>query len=1379
MQPIGKTQEVDKARERARQRQRLAEQQRTPPRQRAPPPPPTTPPPRGTPQRPATVFRATADDESSERPPIYAVPTTDTLGDESLLYSPYAVRTPTRYLRPFQVQSAPPARRKQSHARPKPTPIRRRRYPKRTGHCDFQHIEDYMTVGIQSVNVAVRSAFDTPALLSLADWRRLAEEGSKLRKASMAKRMSPSWQHLVWLHRLHARTIVRQVQFSPSTSRTADLAEEDSELPRRRDGRYRSIDPVKATVAVLPSTAPVLSNKKVRLPMRADVGFPNASEEEIRLKQAEIAHETEWEEASPRLVVLVTSDDLGKAVVEEKQRLTRQHARFNGGGLPGIPYAGRELIAAKERNAKHFGQPSTGLDGRPNRYSMLAPPLDASYSPSQGWRPRPFHDRLPGMRYCLACPLEVSFGVGAVEPLVGSLALYSLPAGKPIKKDQAFGKMSEEFWFPAGDWSGKVELAAAQKEDGSMDKSLLDAWLKRKHKAVYSYDPLSIPDGALDSVYVVLHVYRLAGDGDLSAYLHKNRDDCGQSVKQIRQRADHVFQQFGAKILTPFCFGVSRVYSDDDMNFPLGVTREMKLLAYPSRPMTQEAFVGHLAAVVEPQSGPDDIDAVDIGPDALSDGGVLDKSSPVMETPTKKLGSVARLFRTPIKSKPPASPQETPATTNNDAEDTELDGIARLFISSLETDFLQCMLSNPSAWGDAESDGRLPRLLVDVSGDLAVLADPSSRAVMAGESPSRKRSSLVRLPVTGEPAGYVSSSEFREVLPLPARPEKHYDVDVGLTSRSLLNLIYLYPRLLKLPVGSKGFDKTRFTLRISVLHSIPAVDESGNAGSLTAPLAIFHSRVPWAGGALVEEVYTKVFGATRADLSQPVNLDSGVPVYDELKLRLPFVLDGSYSLQFELFAVNTAEMELSLEPLADAAIPLSTSMAREQGGRVATIIPNGNHRLKLGDFQLHLETRLISSVHVGDPAVASVLRDFPCAVEQEHDEEQGDGIGGVPRSLSRSTSLELLSLGNVFPKLLSGSSPSSVANHFEALLQMHLCNLVNLHVQGRRRDADSESKIMIGTMESLLEVFRKVKAKFSSVFGDGFTEQLDSFIKRQLDLFDEASLSSSVASIEAQLGDGPVDSSSVAPIDNSNSEEDDEEEDTDEGAVRIISRTGKRDQHDQRMARIIDALGPSGIPFSRVAFGANKMDRMRIEAELRNEVSHFGHFFEDDETIATSPTLLSPIETRTVGDENELRTVTGTKQEELSSDSSIVKAGPANSRGDSADHPGAEFAERVRTVAQVMLAPCVGPSLSNILTKGKSSPSKGEKPVSPVAVPLQEVAPTASKVSYESESSRNVDLERFLISSPLVCRTLQCSVLLVPKLMTRRRCQQKAVRAPL
>ena len=132
--------------------------------------------------RPRTPPRRSQDTEE-QPPPIYAVPTTDTLGDESALHSrPFPfLQTPSRSHRSFLQNSTTTT---QKHARTRVTVTRssaslpnhsssrtassteasqrRRRRPKSgSNKNEFQHPNDLMRVTVVPVNVAQRSAFDS------------------------------------------------------------------------------------------------------------------------------------------------------------------------------------------------------------------------------------------------------------------------------------------------------------------------------------------------------------------------------------------------------------------------------------------------------------------------------------------------------------------------------------------------------------------------------------------------------------------------------------------------------------------------------------------------------------------------------------------------------------------------------------------------------------------------------------------------------------------------------------------------------------------------------------------------------------------------------------------------------------------------------------------------------------------------------------------------------------------------------------------------------------------------------------------------------------------------------------------------------------------
>ena len=606
---------------------------------------------------------------------------------------------------------------------------------------------------------------------------------------------------------------MRQVHFSPSVGRDSDYAYQSNHNDnsnnykslRRRDGRYRSIHPVQATVQAL-STVVAPIHKKTRLPMRPDVGFPSATQDEVQRKQEEIRQETAWEEASLRLVVLVMSDDLGSAVSSESSSSSAEGSK---NGLEGIPYAGKELQWAAQQNMHHFGgkdiAATTPHFSRPDPYSMLAPPLDASFSASQGWRPRPFQDRPAGMVYLLVSPLQVV--TEHDELLLGSLALYALPHNNN-NNNKSGGKISEDFWFPAaGNWAGQVRTEGTRRTgDGSTDPELVDLWLQRKKKAIFSCDRTQ----RQQSLYVVLKVYKM--------------------IRVLNKEADND----SSTLLSPVCFGIADTHApfkeedDGHLQWPRGRTQEMTLHACEGTWESQEEFVERLVGIVQSGAG-----------DPLLDSSDHSQSS---GEGTKKRSFRGRVFRSPMKpskSRDPLSNGPSAAT-----------GRCNLFVSSLSVDFLQCMLTNPPELqhGLVGSKRRLPRLFVDVSGDFAVALeeDRSEQREPLNTETVRKRSSLLRLPAAPNPGGYAGSFEFREVLRLPARPEKHYFFDSPLSNRSTENLLFLYPHLLR-QIGDEKLGNV--TVRIRVVHTEKVKDErTGETKTISVPLMAFHNPASWSTG---------------------------------------------------------------------------------------------------------------------------------------------------------------------------------------------------------------------------------------------------------------------------------------------------------------------------------------------------------------------------------------------------------------------------------------------------------------------------------------------------------------------------------------------------
>jgi hypothetical protein len=1080
-----------------------------------------------------------------------------------------------------------------------------------------------------------------------------------------------------------------------------------------RDGRYRSIDPL-SSLSALKAPPPHLSHNKHRLPNRADVGFPNPSPEDVTLKQNEIHHETIWEESSPRLALLVTSDDLGTAVEPETTSASLSPL-YNV--CQDMPYAGQPLTLAKVRNARHFGKRLVDPGGEletlllPNPFSMLAPPLESSYSPSQGWRPRPFHDRPAGMQYCVAWPLELTLERPSQEKLLYSLTLYTLPprykdrshletaasaAAHHCKKQgltssPAFGKISEECWFPNGNWSDQITNSNTEPE-------LLQSWMDQKHKAIFSYDPsyLMMEDNKRtsrgipafpDSLYVVLQVYKL---------LHAESNESAGSAMP--------------KVHSPIAFGITKFFSasnGEDVDWPNGQTQQFELYAYPDAPISQGSFVERLWCFLHHKSNAtaalDDSSSSTIGDDLSL---LSIRSGDLAHAASKKTNLTTRLFRSPKRSRTPpprlgkehrrSASASSAASKSRHPSSRLVFGSAKMFLASLRADFLQAMLNDPPEMKDTVS--KLPRQLVDVSGDFAILLDRGRHA----DATNGKRSNLSRLPVPTEAAGYAASAEFREVLFLPARADKHYDVDYHMSSsRAFLNLLYLYPRLLRASPNMSKKEVHSFTLRVRILHSDAIVD---NATSNSRPIRCLHNLMPWSGDALLDTRFTKVVGDVEHDAV--ADIEVGLPMQDEIKIRLPEVLDSNYRFEFTLFTVEHAnESSVKLSLISEATVPLTSAISPRvapHGLRAATIIPNGKHRLELGDYQLHLETRLVSSIHTGDPSVAVALSEWSnMAVPNV---ENGDG-----RIERLNSSFSLPERGS----LVSTASEGTLVAFFQVLVYMHLLNLIE---PARDTSCDLRSP---RSVYALLDLLDKVKSKLLAMppsLQNG-ANYFHLFTKRFVDMFDEACLVASFqpasdgemeedavgTAVPAQLNDVLLQQEVASGPDVAG-------ERSPEGHFRFNRRLRRKKQLD---------LNLSETPFSRVAFGATKSDRMRAEAELKHASRHWAPFFDDDETIATAPTFHSGsqwTETRrafavdTSPERITTRKAVASGYQDIRSiDVSESEAVPFASEGKRSISE-IEFVQRVRNAATVMLAPCVAPSLSR--TAG-SSPVNGTKKLKP------------------------------------------------------------------
>jgi hypothetical protein len=1369
---------------------------------------------------------------------------------------------------------------------------------------DFRYAHDLASYRLRTIDISQRRAFDV-RLPSLEEYETVAA-ANKHRKLH---RLSPSKEHLQILHELQNTRYITQIQFSPSTDYNCDhpiaavaaaaATNADTASSSSRDGRYRCIDPiqqfrtmisgnskdVKSSLTTTMIPPPQLSHRKMRLPNRADVGFPNASESDVLEKQTEIRHETAWEETSPRIISIVTSEHLGEPVVGtttmmmmNTNRYTRNNSSSHGAKnwnakqherhiermattFPGIPWAGAPLLRARWDNLRHFLSYSF-FDGSlpppselppalyPDPFSMLAPPLDATYSKSQGWKPRMLWDRPAGMRYALAAVLEVDLPPTTTttpnnesisssslpsqqqqqqkqqtssETFSCSLSLYTLPpycypsnvatttnsslatastsavsmaAHQHVHHLPGFGKISEEIWFPASSVQGGVDDNESwpflkipgpdgmpiqqwgiEDEDDNTRKTI-QAWWEHT-KAIFAYDPyeLSMENNSYKSAF-----HYSSQSSSSSSSLSQNklpsslylvlqvyRNVSGGKGKEVNQPA----------ILSPVCFGITKFFSSKiNMRFPEGHVKDMQLYACPEIPESQDAFVDRLWGVVHHHSPKTDdatsvTSAVSVRSNnyqVVDDGATVDsiatsRATSRMENDdaaTKRRGLAGRLFRS-------ASPKPRPKTKSTLQRNSSVSSAnsntstntfhpvisepipnarAKFFLSDLRTDFLQVMLTTPSVLAAANTASTFksqqtapgnkgPKLLVDLTGDGAILLFGNDNNNQTRDQPSpdqnwdtkfsreddgimeiaAKRSNLVRLPPAARPAGY-TAGEFREVLYLRARPERHYDVDsqFGSSCCTAINLLYIYPRLLQLRQLSRNNDvsnvilspTTSITIRIRIMHSdFREITDNAPEKSRGTPIACFYSTSPWKHLDLLESVYTKVtFPSPRSgDIKNTYNVDweRGTSMRDEMKVRLPDVLDGSYNAEFTLLVTDVSSSnptkELSWSPVAEATIPLSNSSSREPkaGLRVATAIPNGKHRLELGSFQLHLETRLISSFHVGDPSVGLAIREYNATTDPLD----------KPHHLANrsvSSSVEINEAVKFSSSVLASASESTIAGHFRVLLYIHLRNIID------RGSDESESTVVsaMDAIHSLINALQKIQSSHSTHGDEDNANRLRSFFKKNLDIFDESLFSSSSeTSFLQQKGEDQV-SDSFHEVEILAKEEgkleSSEKELRDDISVRRRRKFVRGSRRDSRDTRIIH--------FSRVAYGASKTDRMKAEAELRYDSNPFASFFDDDETIATAPSLYSgtrKFEATATFTFDDARSITRQEQQiaqEFSATNSIARSGGSGTSNPLGKRSlgGNDFAQRVRTAAQIILAPCVGPSLSTKETTSRHVP---------------------------------------------------------------------------
>jgi len=658
---------------------------------------------------------------------------------------------------------------------------------------------------------------------------------------------SPSLLHCEVLERMRGQQHVRQLAWKAGVS---DQVGVFSSV----DAHYHASRLVNAKeyLASLPVVPPTIL--KHRLPLRCDVGFPNASPEEIQLKEREICNMAEQEELQPRILLLA------------------------GAFVDGMVESDGEV---------------TNMKSEYDEYSIFAPPIESIASTSKLWRSRPFQDRPPGMKYFVASPLDLILPgkLTSEEPLIGYLSLYYLNKGQ--SKQSRYGcRISEDFIFSTGNWKGlNLKEEASQfiqrtllgtasfqggKKKSSTSEGSSDKNRRRKKKALFSYDPIALQN-VEQTLFVVLQINRIT-QTDIFRKQKKSFFSLGNNYRANGSIAKSIYSNFGSQFLSPHCFGIfpapvsSTSFGDMRLSWPQGSVQSCSLFSYPKNSLSEKSFVESLYSIVH------------------ENGGNL-----------KRLNG----------------------------------GSAELFISLLGSDFCQVLQQTPVRLKESDvNDDGVPRLLVDFSGDGAIMMNPENNSKSISTNERSRRSDLVRLPQSPRPCGYMDSYEIKEVFFLPPRFSDEQDSEHPLLTRTFINMLYIYPiRISTKHVERSERDKV-LSLRLRVVRQTIIVDDLGSSETLRSTVDCLYNPAP--GRPTLQAVYTKVL---------PCRGEKVVHCRDEFKVRLPSVLDGSYFLQFSLFNLQVNENDLEgsfvAEVLAESMVPLSEISEPSYKYQVSTILTNG------------------------------------------------------------------------------------------------------------------------------------------------------------------------------------------------------------------------------------------------------------------------------------------------------------------------------------------------------------------------------------------------------------------------------------------------------
>ena len=335
------------------------------------------------------------------------------------------------------------------------------------------------------------------------------------------------------------------------------------------------------------------------------------------------------------------------------------------------------------------------------------------------------------------------------------------------------------------------------------------------------------------------------------------------------------------------------------------------------------------------------------------------------------------------------------------------------------------------------------------------------------------------------------------------------------------------------------------------------------------------------------------------------------------------------------------------------------------------------HSLRLGDFKVHFETKVASSIHVSDPSIATMF----C-----HSAEQG--------KISRSGSMKQDPFNLSYTDILEKASPFSVVNYFRELVFLHLFQLV----KSNHPDPDN--------MNAIFEIILKAKAVH------GNSSKLGIFFKSFVDNFDEMSFYLQPRDMAVVNNRGSViDSSSFFNIDAdddnsvSNYGQDDllteaaveaVENMLLEAAIYVISFQHSR-SNVVNLTRS-NTFSSTKEPYTRKVYGASKIEQMRAEAETNND-DRAAQYFDDGSDRSEHSSYTTNIQNHSYENSSMVRDMYtfedsskidhNTTYGSRTRNSSVQKMSALSSIRHTIQKN--RWSKTVTNIAQVAVAPCVAP----------------------------------------------------------------------------------------